>query len=203
MKISLILLIFYLAYGFKINLFEPIIGNWRLLYTNGKYSKDNRLSLKIIPINNDLNNVNVDIKHCENNNILIFTKIINCNLKDHDCNNIEDIDNCDIPIKDGESCCLIIKKTEKYIKSIGVFEFPYFNINYHSSMNKKYTVIWKINHLLGRLYIYFDNDTYIFEKKYYDKMDLNNDRITTNFFLITNFISFILGKLLEKTIHLN
>lgn len=159
-----LLLRFFLLYGFKINSFEPIIGNWRLLYTNGKYSKDNRLSLKIIPFNNELNNVNVDIKHCENNNILTFTKIINCNLKDHDCNAVNDIDNCNFQINGGERCCLIIKKTEKYIKSIGVFEFPYFSIKYNSSMNKKYTVIWKINHLLGRLYIYFDNDTYIFEK---------------------------------------
>ena len=41
------------------------------------------------------------------------------------------------------------------------------------------------------------------EKIYFDKSEENNDRITTNAFLITNLLSFFLGKFLEKTIHLD
>jgi len=100
-------------------------------------------------------------------------------------------------------CTLLILKTEKYIKSVGIFEFPYFAINYISGMNPRYLISWKVDNILGRLYIYFDNNTYIFEKNIYDKLDNSNDRITTNTFLATNLLSFLLGKFLEKTIHFN
>ena len=70
-------------------------------------------------------------------------------------------------------------------------------------MNPRYLISWKVDNILGRLYIYFDNNTYIFEKNIYDKLDNSNERITTNAFLITNLLSFLLGKFLEKTIHIS
>jgi hypothetical protein len=109
---------------------------------------------------------------------------------------------CSLSIEDGELCTLLILKTEKYIKSVGVFEFPYFGIDYISGMNPRYLISWKVDNILDRLYIFFDKNTYVFEKNIYDKIEDNNERITTNFFLITNLLSFLLGKFLEKFIHI-
>lgn len=70
-------------------------------------------------------------------------------------------------------------------------------------MNPKYLIKWRIDNSLNRLYIFLDSYTYVFEKKIIDiKKNNNYDNITTNTFLLTNLISFFLGKLLEKTIHI-
>ena len=142
----------------------------------------------------------VKIKRYEYNNIITYSKIINCLIKNNSCDDLSNFDKCSISTEDGELCSLIILKTEKNIKSIGVFEFPYFAIDYISGMSPRYLISWKVDNLLGRLYIYFDNNTYVFEKKIYDN---NDKRITTNVFLITNILSFFFGKFLEKTLHID
>jgi hypothetical protein len=193
----------YLIYPFKINVFDNAIGKWQLLYSSNKFLKDSKFNLIIDPCKKNIDEVCVKIKRYESNNIITYSKIVNCAIENNSCNNLTHPDKCSLSIEDGELCTLLILKTEKYIKSIGIFEFPYFAVDYISGMNPKYLISWKVDNILGRLYIYFDNNTYIFEKNIYDKLDNSNERITTNFFLITNLLSFLLGKFLEKTIHIN
>ena len=188
---------------FKINVFDNAIGKWQLLYSSNKFLKNNKFKLCIDPCKNNIDEVCVKIKRYESNNLVTYSKIINCAIQNDSCDNFNNIDKCSLSVEDGELCSLIILKTEKYIKSIGIFEFPYFAIDYISGMSPRYLISWKVDNILGRLYIYFDNNTYIFEKNIYDKLEDNNDRVTTNAFLITNLLSFFLGKFLEKTIHIN
>ena len=71
-------------------------------------------------------------------------------------------------------------------------------------MNPKYNIQWKVNIDLNRLYIKLDNNTYIFEKKILENIENNNENnVITNVFLITNLLSYFLGKILEKTLHIN
>jgi len=193
----------YFIYSFKINVFDNAIGKWQLLYSSNKFLKDDKFNLVIDPCKNNIDEVCVKIKRYEYNNIITYSKIVNCAIQNDSCNNLIKSEKCSLSIEDGELCTLLILKTEKYIKSVGIFEFPYFAINYISGMNPRYLISWKVDNILGRLYIYFDNNTYIFEKNIYDKLDNSNDRITTNTFLATNLLSFLLGKFLEKTIHFN
>lgn len=193
----------YFINPFKINIFDSAIGKWRLLYSSNKFLKDDKFNLVVDPCKNNIDEVCVKIKRYESNNIITYSKIVNCAIQNNSCNSLNDLDKCSLSIEDGELCSLIILKTEKYIKSVGIFEFPYFAVNYISGMNPKYLISWKVDNVLGRLYIYFDNNTYIFEKNFYDKFDDSNDRVTTNAFLVTNLLSFLLGKFLEKTIHIN
>ena len=188
---------------FRINTFDNAIGKWQLLYSSNKFLKDSKFNLIIDPCKNNIDEVCVKIKRYESNNIITYSKIVNCAINNDSCNNLTESDRCSLSVEDGELCTLLILKTEKYIKSIGIFEFPYFAIDYISGMNPRYLISWKVDNILGRLYIYFDNNTYIFEKNIYDKLDNSNERITTNAFLITNLLSFLLGKFLEKTIHIS
>ena len=102
---------------------------------------------------------------------------------------------------DGEICSLIVLKSEINIKSIGIFEFPYFSQDYITGLNPKYMIIYKTDLQLNRLYIYFDKNKYVFQRTN-DKIYRKEERVTTNVFLITNLISFYLGKLLEKFINI-
>lgn len=181
--------------SFKINVFEPTIGKWDLLYsTNNKINFDS-CNLLISPTENKLDELTVKIKRYEKNNLITYIKTINCKV-------INNMYNKNKSRSDDEICTLVILKTEKLIQSIGVFEFPYFAIDYVSGFNPEYIISWKVDKILGRLYIYFDENTYAFEKIYSEKIK-NEESISTNFFLITNLLSFLLGKLLEKTIHIN
>jgi len=200
--ISFILIHLCQIYSFKINVFDNAIGKWKLLYSTNKYLKDNKFNLVINPCKYNIDEVCVEIKKYEYNNIITFTKIVNCAVQDNCCSELAESDKCSLSIEDGELCTLLILKTEKYIKSIGVFEFPYFGIDYISGLNPRYLISWKVDNIMNRLYIFFDNNTYIFEKNQYDKIEDNNERITTNFFLVTNLLSFFLGKFLEKIIHI-
>lgn len=193
----------YIIDSFKINLFDNAIGKWQLLYSSNKFLKDDKFNLVIDPCKNNIDEVCVKIKRYEYNNIITYSKIVNCAIQNDSCNNLLNSEKFSLSIEDGELCTLLILKTEKYIKSVGIFEFPYFAVDYISGMNPRYLISWKVDNILGRLYIYFDNNTYIFEKNIYDKLDNSNDRVTTNTFLVTNLLSFLLGKFLEKTIHIN
>ena len=205
MNIYLYIFLSFINYTicFKINTFDSAIGKWRLLYSSNKFLNNNKFKLTINPCKKELDEICVTIKRCESNNLVTYTKIINCSIKNNSCEDLNETEKCALSIEDGELCSLIVLKTEKYIKSIGIFDFPYFAIEYISGMNPRYSISWKVDNNIGRLYIYFDNNTYIFEKIYFDKSEENNDRITTNAFLITNLLSFFLGKFLEKTIHLD
>ncbi len=176
-----------------INKFDSVIGKWKLLYSNNYNFNDNYCELCIKPniLNDDLY---VKIKKYEYSGFITFTKVIETSV-------IESNENV-INIKCGEECSMIILNSEKYLKSIGIFDFPYFAIKYKSIMKPKYIIIWKIDKLLNRLYIYLDNHIYVFERNYYDKFSSNQQIITADTFLITNLISFLLGKILESTFHI-
>jgi hypothetical protein len=192
-------------FSLKINFFEPVIGNWKLLYSDNKYfnkygSDNNNFDLEIFPFN-DIE-LSVKIKRYENYNFITYIKSLNCKAYQTDCNNINDCIISDkISIND-DICTLIILTAEKNIKSIGIFEFPYFSTNYISSLRPEYYIIYKIDIQLNRLYILFDNNIYVFQRSKISKV-IQDERVITNVFLVTNFISFLVGKFLEKIIHIN
>jgi hypothetical protein len=185
--IPLLFLSFYtLSNCFKINLFDNAIGKWKLLYSSNKFITNNKkFNICINPCKENIDEVCVKIKRYESNNFITYSKIINCALS-NDMNN-------------NQVCSLLVLKTEKYIKSIGIFEFPYFAVEYISGMRPKYFLNWRVDN--SRLYIVLDNNTYIFEKMVYDESS-DETKITTNAFIITNLLSFLFGKFLEKTFHL-
>lgn len=190
------LLLLFVIDGFLLNNFDSAIGKWSLLYTtNIIFDNINNIELCIKPEYNT-KSVNVKIKKYEYNGLITFTKILESNI-------LETIDYDDkLEIKCGEQCCMIILNSEKYLKSIGMFDFPYFAIKYKSIMKPKCLIGWKVDKLLNRLYIYFDNHYYVFERNYYDNFYNKQNSITTDAFLITNIISFVLGKFLESTFHI-
>ena len=160
---------------------------------------NNNLDVQIYPIKE--NELSVKIKRCESSNFVTYTKIIKCLAYYNDCSAIE---KCMIEndFNDGEICSLIVLKSEKNIKSIGVFEFPYFSRDYITGLNPKYMIIYKTDIQLNRLYIYFDKNKYVFQR-IIDKTYIKEERVITNVFFITNLISFYLGKLLEKIINIH
>jgi len=206
---------------------EHAIGKWKLLYTDNEifyqqnikkkeiinldkklilYSNDNeynKIELNIYPDYETINSypkLLLKIKKYEKQNFITYSKIINCNLFMSTC---EEIDNLQIieeneKIDQDKCCSLVIVKSEKMIKSFGIFEFPHITFLYKSAMNSTYAITWKVDTLLNRLYVYFDNNTYVFERDFYDEMIMNKQSITTNTFIVTNIISFIMCKLLEK-----
>jgi hypothetical protein len=184
-----------LLYSFQLSPYDTAIGRWKLLYSDNFYFNNKNIDLCIVP---DKYQIKIKIKRYENDNILTIKKVILYTIQ----NEFDDLDISTLTINEGEKCKLILLKSQKFIKSIGIFEIPYFAINYETEMCPKYIICWKYNPFLGKLYIYIDNYTYIFEKNYYDKFNDKYDGITMNTFIISNFISFIFGKLLEKTIHL-
>ena len=191
------LFLFQKSYSFpKYNkYFEPAIGKWKLLYTDNKIllpnKKNNQCNLDIYPTN-DSNKLLVEINRYENKNFIIEKKIIHSNIF---------CISCDVDDDSNRHCSLVILQSQKFIQSVGIFEIPYFAIDYKSGMNPEYLIRWKVDPTQNRLFIYLDNTYYIFEKNYYD-MDINNEKtITTNAFLISNLISFIIGKLLQNVFH--
>lgn len=156
--------------------------------------------------------------------MITYSKIINCNLFTESSspfshlichshhhskpsldskNSLEWVDNSEEiekvqKIRENEQCSLVVLESEKMIKSIGIFEFPHITFLYKSAMNPTYAITWKIDTQLNRLYVYFDKNTYVFEREFYDEMIMNKQSITTNTFIVTNIISFIMCKLLEK-----
>jgi hypothetical protein len=194
--------------SFTPTIYEPIIGKWKLLYSDNILpNESNGWELNILPeIEKYENNIDsskakllVKIKKNESNKFISLTKIINSNVYTNLCEELNDEDKCLISTNNGENCCLVILKAEKYIKSIGIFELPYFANAYKSGMRPKYTISWKVDKLLNRLYIYADKNIYVFEKDYVSDIKLN-DRITTNSFLATSIISFLFGKFLDSII---
>ena len=53
--------------------------------------------------------------------MVTYSKIINCNLFMSSCEEIDDIEQ----IRENTQCSLVVIKSEKMIKSIGIFDFPY------------------------------------------------------------------------------
>jgi hypothetical protein len=207
LNIFLIPLIFYKVYSFNINFFDPAIGNWKLLYCDNQILnlEKNKCELSIFPSDNKSHKLAIKIRKYEKKlGFIIFTKIINSNAYYHSCALIDNIKNDLIVENPVQSyCSLIILTAEKSISSIGIFDFPYFALKYKSGMMPKYLIKWKIDNSLNRLYIFLDNHSYVFERKLIEiKKNNNYDNITTNAFLLTTIISFLLGKFLEKTIHL-
>lgn len=202
MKVYLFTFFLNTIASFKIDNFEPVIGKWKLLYSNNKYFKNkNYCDLCVYPCNKT-KQLSVKIKKYENNNIISFTKEIKCTIESTSYDLLDELSKFLIKNDNQDSCDLVILTTKKFIKSVGIFEFPYFALNYNSGMNPKYIIKWKYDIVLGRLYIYLDEYMYVFERNYYDKLLNTEKSITTNVFLITNIISFLFGKFLEKTLHL-
>jgi hypothetical protein len=204
---SFLLLITYsfLNLSIPINIVEPTIGRWKLLYTNSVlYNKKNDCYLDIFPLENgkDKNKLSVEINRIEKKNILILRKKITsktvCYLPSIQKNNL--IKN---PfLINNNKCSLVLLTSEKFIQSIGIFQIPYFGVNYKSEMRPEYAITWDFDIGLNRLYIYFDNNKYIFERNFMDSSEITNEKIiTTNTFIISNLISFIFGKILENIFH--
>jgi len=210
---------------------EQAIGNWKLLYTDNQnfyqqnikkrqifnfdkhfvlydnYNEYNKIELNIYPdydsINDTIPKLLLKIKKYEKQNMVTYSKIINCNLfmnsykdfeKSQEIENMQKIQYT----QENKQCSLLVLESEKMIKSFGIFEFPHITFLYKSAMNPTYVIKWKIDTLINRLYVYFDKNTYVFEREFYDEMIMNKQSITTNTFIITNVISFIMCKLLEK-----
>ena len=57
-------------------------------------------------------------------------------------------------------------------------------------MKPKCLIGWKVDKLLNRLYIYFDNHYYVFERNNYDIFSRKTHSITADAFLITNIKSY-------------
>jgi len=191
---------FQLSKSFKINNYDSIIGKWKLLYTtNIIFNNENYCELCIKPILNK-NDLYVKIKKYESYGLITFTKVVESSIIENR-GDVIDLD-YKIDIKCGEECSMIILNSEKYLKSIGIFEFPYFATKYKSEMKPQYLIGWKVDKLLNRLYIYLDKHTYIFERNYYDKFSSREQIITADTFIITNLISLLLGKFLESTLHI-
>jgi hypothetical protein len=170
--------------SFKIDHFEPIIGKWKLLYSDNNYFKNkNYCDLCIYPYNKT-NQLSVKLKKYENDNIITFTKEIKCTIESTSYDLLDELSKILIKNDNEDSCNLVILTTKKFIKSVGIFEFPYFALNYNSGMNPKYIIKWKYDIVLQRLYIYIDQYKYVFERNYYDKLLNTEKSITTNVFLI-------------------
>jgi sporulation protein YlmC with PRC-barrel domain len=204
MKYNYIILISNIIhiYSFRTNIFDNAIGKWKLLYNDNKNININNLDIDITPLDNKIDQLSVKIRRHEFKNIVTLTKMINCKVYDTSCEELQNMEDCIIIDNKNKLCSLVVLDTEKYIKSIGIFEFPLFSLKYNSALNPKYFIIWRVDRILNRLYIYFDNNTYVFEKVMCDSSSVKVENITTNTFLLTNLISFLLGKLLDKTIHL-
>ena len=191
---------FQLNVSFKINNFDSVIGKWKLLYTtNIIFNNENYCELCVKP-SLTKNDLYVKIKKYESNGFITFTKVVESSIIENNCDAL-DLD-YKMDIKCGEECCMIILNSEKYLKSVGIFEFPYFATKYKSEMKPHYLIGWKVDKLLNRLYIYLDKHTYIFERNYYDKFSSREQIITADTFLVTNLISLLLGKFLESTLHI-
>ena len=202
-------IIFQLTYSFTPTIFEPAIGRWELLYSDNILINDKTSwELNIIPevekyennADNSKAKLLVKIKKNESNKFMTYTKLIKSNVYSNLCENLDEDDRCNISTDNDENCCLVILTAEKYIRSVGIFELPHLANSYKSGMRQRYTMSWKVDKSLNRLYIFVDKNIYVFEKNFVNDL-MKNDRVTTNSFLITNIISFILGKLLESTIH--
>ncbi len=180
---------------YRVSPYDSAIGRWKLLYSDNFKVNSKHIDLCIEPCNEQLK---IKIKRYENDNLIIIKKIILCTVDQEYSYMIPETKQ----INNSETCTLILLKSQKFIKSIGIFEFPYFALDYRTGMCPKYVICWKYNHFLGRLYIYIDNYTYVFHKNYYDKLNDRNDNISMNMFIVANIISFIFGKFLEKIIHL-
>jgi hypothetical protein len=175
--------------------FEPAIGKWKLLYTDNTLfipnKKNNQCNLDIYP-SDTANKLYVEINRYENRNFILQKKTVNTNVF---CKS------CELDEESNRQCSLFVLQSQKLIQSIGIFEIPYFTMDYKSGMNPEYFIKWKVDIPQNRLYIYLNNTYYIFEKNYYD-LDINNEKtITTNAFLLSNLISFIIGKLLQNIFH--
>jgi len=191
-KLYILFIPFILAFNMR-NI-EPVIGKWSLLYSTNKIFNDdnNDITLNIVPSCNSVNKFNIKILISNSENLLTTTKIICCYGYNINCNEYE----CSL---EDQLCSLIIVKSEKYIKSFGILELPQFIEKYNTNLEDEMMINWKINPLANTLYIDAYNYTYIFERII--KSTDPNDKITTNPFIISNIISFLLGKLLEKFIH--
>lgn len=186
-------IIFSVAY--RVSPYDSAIGRWKLLYSDNFQINNKYIDLCIEP---DEDQLKIKIKRYENENLITIKKNILCTVDKE----LPYINSEYKPINNGETCTLILLKSQKFIKSIGIFEFPYFALNYKTGMYPKYVICWKYNPLLGRLYIYLDNYTYVFDKNYYDKFNNKQDYISMNIFIVANIVSFLFGKILDKTIHL-
>jgi hypothetical protein len=169
----------------ELNIYPDYENKLDLTLTNMQNNLTN-LQKETIILNNTFPKLILTIKKYEKQNLITYSKIINCNLF------------LDSYKENNEYCSLLILTSEKMIKSFGIFEFPHLTFLYKSAMNSTYAITWKIDTQLNRLYVYFDKNTYVFEREFYDEMIMNKQSITTNTFIVTNIISFIMCKLLEK-----
>ena len=194
----------FLTNIYSLSLLEPTIGRWKLLYTDSiLYNKKNDCYLDIFPIDNNKNKLSIEINRIEKKNIMILRKkitsktvcitdpkksdivsprIINLSLSQgpysRGCTSRQRSSGIlyNSIIKNKNRCSLVILTSEKFIQSIGIFQIPYFGINYKSEMRPEYLITWDFDIQLNRLYIYFDNNKYIFERNLLDTGEITNEK---------------------------
>lgn len=118
-------IIFSVAY--RVSPYDSAIGRWKLLYSDNFQINNKYIDLCIEP---DEDQLKIKIKRYENENLITIKKNILCTVDKE----LPYINSEYKPINNGETCTLILLKSQKFIKSIGIFEFPYFALNYKTGM---------------------------------------------------------------------
>ncbi len=182
--------------------YEPIIGKWNLLYSNDENFRKYDCELSIYP-SNDLLELCVNIKRLDSIGLITYTKIVNAMVKNINCEEYNTFKECPIIDNSDEYCSLVLLKSEKYIKSVWIVEFPYFPKEYNTQMKEEYILRWKSDVILNRLYIFIDKKIYVFEKKIYKNGNQGKDSVIfMNIFIISNFFSILFDKMFDILFHL-
>lgn len=175
--------------GLKINSIHNNIGKWSLLYTSN-LCLDDDIILDIKPSNVVENELDIKLSIICQNHFINTKKIISFVTKEIDC----EITN-DKNIK----CNLIFVRSEKYIQSLGIIDFPQIIKKYDSSYQNENIMTSDIYMYNNRLHIYFNNHDYIFDRIV--NVPKEKENIVSQTFVISNLLSFFIGKIFENIIH--
>jgi hypothetical protein len=183
----------------RINSIDNAIGKWSLLYTsNICFTDDLLLDIKPSTILENLNlnqnqyEYDFDIKltiTCRNH-FINTQKILSFITKEVECDLID---------SNKINCNLLFLTSEKYIQSLGIIDFPQIIKKYNSSY--QYENMLKSNVYINcdKLYIYFNNHNYIFEKII--NVSQQKENIISQTFIMSNLLSFAFGKLFDNIMH--
>ena len=175
--------------GLKINSINNVIGQWSLLYTSNLCFND-ELLLDIRPTKILSNDLDIKLIITCKNHFVNTQKILSFIAKDVECDliNTEKI-----------NCKIIFLTSEKYIQSLGIIDFPQIIKKYDSSY--QYNNILESNIFINynKLYIYFNNHNYIFDRII--NVPRQKENIISLTFILSNLLSLAFGKILENITH--
>jgi hypothetical protein len=187
--LNLIFYMFILTDGLKINTIHNSIGKWSLLYTSDIcFNKE--LVLDINPSRNLLNELDVKISIIYKKSFYKYKKTISFVTKDI---------NCDITDTENIECNLKFLTSEKYIQSFGIIDFPQITEKYDSSYQNIIIPTSKIYINCNKLYIFFNNHNYIFDRIV--NVPKEKENIVSQTFVLSNLLSFFIGKIFENFMH--